>query len=94
MGTWINHLTTVSGKLLNIEAKNWAMNGFSQDSIEIFKWCKNNMQADYSTGAFTGAVSSQVDSSVTSPSKSPSKVMASIKTLAQTELDDFYANMY
>ena len=94
LGTWINHLTTVSGKLLNIEAKNLAMNGFSQDAIEIFKWCKNNMQADYSTGAFTGAVSSQVDSSVTSPSKSPSKVMASIKTLAQTELDDFYANMY
>ncbi len=94
LGTWINHLTTISGKLLNIEAKNMAMNGFSQDAIEIFKWCKNNMQADFSTGAFTSAVASQVDSSVTSASKSPAKVMNAIKQQAQTELDDFYANMY
>ncbi len=94
LGTWINHLTTVSGKLLNIEAKNLAMNGFSQDAIETFKWCKNNMQADFSTGAFTSAVASQVDNSVTSASKSPAKVMNAIKQQAQAELDDFYANLY
>lgn len=94
LGTWINHLTSVSGKLLNIEAKNMAINGFSQDAIEIFKWCKNNMQADFSTGAFSGEVAGQVDGSVTNASKSPSKVMNAIKTQAQTELDDFYAPMY
>ena len=94
LGTWINHLTTISGKLLNIDAKNLAMNGFSNDAIEIFKWCKNNMQADFSTGAFTSAVASQVDNSVTSASKSPAKVMNAIKSQAQAELDDFYANLY
>ncbi len=94
LGTWINHLTTISGKLLNIEAKNMAINGFSQDAIETMKWCKNNMQADFSTGAFTSAVASKVDNSVTNASQSPSKVMNAIKQQAQTELDDFYANMY
>jgi ABC-type glycerol-3-phosphate transport system substrate-binding protein len=94
LGTWINHLTTISGELLNIDAKNLAMNGFSNDAIEIFKWCKNNMQADFSTGAFTSAVASQVDNSVTSASKSPAKVMNAIKSQAQAELDDFYANLY
>ena len=94
LGTWINHLTTLSGKLLNIEAKNMAINGFSQDAINTMKWCKNNMIADFSTGAFTSAVASQVDGSVTNPTRSPAKVMTGIKTQAQTELDDFYANMY
>ena len=94
LGTWINHLTTISGKLLNIETKNMTINGFSKDAIEIFKWCKNNMQADFSTGAFTSAVSSKVDGSVTNAASSPAKVMTAIKSQAQKELDDFYANMY
>ncbi len=94
LGTWINHLTTISGKLLNIEQKNMAINGFSQDAIDTMKWCKNNMIADFSTGAFSGEIANQVDTSVTSASKSPAKVMTAIKTKAQKELDDFYANMY
>ena len=94
LGTWINHLTTISGKLLNIEAKNMAINGFSNDAINTMKWCKNNMIADFSTGAFTSAVASQVDGSVTNASRSPTKVMNAIKQQAQAELDDFYANMY
>ncbi len=94
LGTWINHISSISGKLLNIESKKMALNGFSQEAIDIMLWCKNNMQADFSTGAFSGTIASQVDSSVTSASKSPSKVMNAIKTAAQKEVDDFYANMY
>ncbi len=94
LGTWMNHLTSVSGKLLNNEANQMAKNGFSKEAIDIFRWCKNNMQADFSTGAFSGNISGQVDGSVTQASKSPTKVMASIKGAAQKELDDFYANMY
>ena len=94
LGTWMNHIKSMSNKMLDIESKNMAKNGFSQEAITIYKWCKNNMQADFSTGAFTGAIAGQVDGSVTNASRSPAKVMASIKEAAQKELDDFYANMY
>ena len=94
LGVWMNNVRGVSATLLDLEGKTMTNSGFSQDAVTIYKWCKNNMQADFSTGAFSSAVSSQVDSSVTNVSSSPAKVMASIKSQAQKELDDYYANLY
>ncbi|MBR3843999.1 MAG: hypothetical protein IKM39_00655 [Clostridia bacterium] len=94
IGNWINSIASISGKALNNESKKMTMNGLSNDAVNTYKWIMNNVQADYSTGAFSGTISSAVDGSVTTASKSPAKVMDSIKIQAQKELDDFYANMY
>lgn len=94
IGLWLNNIASVSSKLINLYIQEMARNGLDSTSQNIYKWLVNNMSAEYSTGAFTGAVSSVVDNSVTSPTSSPAKVMASIKSQAQKECDDFYAELY
>ncbi|MBR3843954.1 MAG: extracellular solute-binding protein [Clostridia bacterium] len=94
IGTWLNGVANVSGKLLNNSLTKLANNGMDETCRGIYKSLVNNMCAEFSTGAFTANISSQVDSSVTAASKSPAKVMAAIKSAAQKELDDFYGPLY
>ncbi|MBR6547999.1 MAG: hypothetical protein IKT68_00505 [Clostridia bacterium] len=95
VGTWLNELATgTSSAFLNNKVKDLAKNGFDAKSQEIYKWVVNNMTPEFSSGVFSSSISSEVDSSVTSAAKQPAKVMASIKTKAQKECDDYYAEIY
>ncbi len=94
IGTWLNEVSGVSGKLINIELKNMARNGLDATAQNIYKWTMSNATPEYSSGVFSTDISSQVDSCVTASSKSPTKVMNSIKSKAQKELDDFFNPLY
>ncbi len=94
IGLWLNGMAGVSNKLLNNNLRNLAMNGLDAKSQEIYRWLVNNMTPEFSSGVFSSAISSEVDSSVTSAAKSPAKVMAAIRTQAQKECDDYYADIY
>jgi len=89
-----NNNVTQEMKDLNNKIKDLAKNGFDAKSQDIYKWVVNNMTPEFSSGVFSSAISSEVDSSVTSAAKQPAKVMASIKTKAQKECDDYYAEIY
>ncbi|MBQ6818710.1 MAG: hypothetical protein IJP35_03790 [Clostridia bacterium] len=95
IGTWLNNVaSSTSSVFLNNKVKDVAKNGFDSTSQAVFKWVVNNMTPEFSSGVFSSAISSEVDSSVTSAAKQPAKVMASIKTKAQKECDDYYAEIY
>ncbi len=94
VSNWLNGTAAASSRLINEELKNLARSGFDETSREIYKWSVLNSTPEFSSGVFSEAVSSQVDSSVTSRSVSPAKTMKSIATLAQKELDDFFAPLY
>lgn len=94
IGKWLNGVASASGKLINNELRNLAINGFDKNTQDIYKWGVNNATPEFSSGLFSKDVSAQVDSCVTSASKSPVKVMTAIKSKAQNELDDFFAPLY
>ncbi|MBR4869072.1 MAG: hypothetical protein IKU10_07935, partial [Clostridia bacterium] len=95
IGNWLNEIAQgTSTALLNNKVKDLAKNGFDSKSQTIYRWVVTNMTPEFSSGVFTSTISSQVDGSVTSAAKQPAKVMAAIKTQAQKECDDYYADIY
>lgn len=94
IGNWLNGAAGASNRLINLEIQKMARNGMDSTSQNIYKWAVTNATPEYSSGVFSTSVSASVDNSVTSSSQSPSKVMLAIRSQAQKELDDFFANLY
>ncbi len=92
IGIWLNEAALISSQMVNITVTQMARNGFDSTAQEVYRWIVKNMSPEYA--CFGSEVDRACTSAVIQRSKEPAQVMESIRSKAQKECDDAYAELY
>ncbi len=90
VGIWLNGIADVSDALMNVQMEQLAENGVDKEGCRVYETLMRHSTPDYSAGVVSASVGSTYENLI---SLSDRELIA-VHTLAQQELDEFYAPFY